>query len=98
VAHNNLHRESSHKVLRSLLEIFSPLEQPFAVHQADRPHVATSTLRAGYRQATTYGSREPQVHLRRCRILYQVDRGQGSIHNNVEDRPEVLLAKHCLPI
>jgi hypothetical protein len=98
LARNNLHRESSHAVMRSLPEVFSPLGQPFAVHQADCPHMATSMLGAGYRRATTYGSREPQVHLRRRRIFYQVDQSQGNIHNNVEDCPEVLLAKHCLPI
>jgi hypothetical protein len=54
--------------------------------------MATSTLGARYRRATTYGSREPQVHLHRRRIFYQVDRGEGSIHNNVEDCPEVFLA------
>jgi transposase InsO family protein len=39
-------------------EVFSPLEQPFAVHQADRPYMATSTLGAGYCRTTTYGSRD----------------------------------------
>jgi hypothetical protein len=98
LACDNLRRESSHEVMRSLPEVFFTLGKPFAVHQADRPHMATSTLGAGYCRATTYGSREPQVHLRRRRILHQVDRCQGSIHNNVEDCPEVLLAKHCLSI
>jgi hypothetical protein len=98
LARYNLRRELSHEVMRSLPEVFSPLGQPFVVHQADCPHMATSTLGAGYCRATTYGSREPQVHLRRRRILQQVDRGQGSIHDNVEDCPEVLLAKHCLPV
>jgi hypothetical protein len=27
-----------------------------------------------------------------------VDRGQSSIHNNIEDRSKILLAKHCLPL
>jgi hypothetical protein len=37
-----------------MLEVFSPLEQPFAVHQTDRPHMATSTLGVGYcRNSTT---------------------------------------------
>jgi hypothetical protein len=27
-----------------------------------------------------------------------MDRGEGSIHNNIEDCPEILLAKHCLPL
>jgi hypothetical protein len=94
----NPHRKSSHEVLRSMPKVFSPLEQPFAVHQADRPHMATLTLGAGYCRTTTYGSREPQIHLHRRRVLHQVDRGQGSIHNNVKDCPKVLLAKHCLPI
>jgi hypothetical protein len=84
--------------LRSMPEVFSPVGQPFAVHQADRPHLTTSTLGAGYCWTTTYGSREPQIDLRRRQVLHQVDRGQGSIHNNVEDRPKVLLAKHCLLI
>jgi hypothetical protein len=39
-------------------EVFSPLGQPFVVHQADRPHLTTSTLGAGYCRTTTYGSRE----------------------------------------
>jgi hypothetical protein len=98
LARYNLRCESSHEVMQSLPEVFSPLGQPFAVHQAYCPHMATSTLGAGYCRATTYGSREPQVHLCRHQILYQVDRGQGSIHNNVKDCPEVLLAKHSLPI
>jgi hypothetical protein len=62
--------------------------QPFAIHKADCPHMATSTLGAGHCRATTHGSREPQVHLRRRRVFYQVDRGKGSIHNNVEDCQE----------
>jgi hypothetical protein len=45
-----------------LPEVFSPLGQPFAVHQADCPHMATSTLGARYCRATTYDAREPQVH------------------------------------
>jgi ribonuclease HI len=98
LARDNLYCESSHEVLRSMPEVFPPLEQPFAVHQADRPHMATSTLGARYCQTTAYGSREPQFHLCCHRVLHQVDRGQSSIHNNVEDRPKVLLAKHCLPI
>jgi hypothetical protein len=61
-------------------------------------HVAPSALGPGHCRATTHGSREPQVHLCRRRVFYQVDRGKGSIHNNIEDCPEILLAKHCLPI
>jgi ribonuclease HI len=97
-ARYNLCHESSHEVVRSLPEVFSPFGQPFAIHKADCPHMATSTLGAGYCRATTHGSREPQVHLHRRRVFYQVDQGKGSIHNNVEDCPEILLAKHCLPI
>jgi hypothetical protein len=59
---------------------------------------ATSVLGAGHRRATAYGSMEPKVHLRRCRIFYKVDQGQGSLHDNSEDRPKILLAKHCLPL
>jgi hypothetical protein len=44
LARYNLRRESSHEVVRSLPEVFSPLGQPFRVHQADCPHMATSTL------------------------------------------------------
>jgi hypothetical protein len=40
----NLHRELSHEVVQSLPEVFSPLGQPFAAHQVDCPHMATSTL------------------------------------------------------
>jgi hypothetical protein len=75
-----------------------PFGQPIAIHKADRPHMTTSTLGARHCRATTQGPREPQVHLRRRRVFYQVDRGKGSIHNNVEDCLEILLAKHCLPI
>jgi hypothetical protein len=91
---------TANRVTRSCeaCQMFSSLRQPFTVHQADCPHMATTTLGAGYCRATTYGSREPQVHLRRRQIFYQVDRGQGSIHNNVKDCPEVLLAKHYLPV
>jgi hypothetical protein len=39
-----LHRESGDEVLRSLPEIFSTLGKPFAVHKANRPHVASSAL------------------------------------------------------
>jgi hypothetical protein len=60
--------------------------------------MATSTLGAGYCQATTHDLRESQVHLRRRRVFYQMDRSKGSIHNNIEDCPKILLAKHCLPI
>jgi hypothetical protein len=45
-----------------------------------------------------HGSGEPQVHLRRCRVFYQMDRGEGCIHNNIKDCTEILLAKHCLPL
>jgi hypothetical protein len=84
--------------MRSLLEIFSTLRKPFAIHKANRPHVAPSALGPGHCRAPTHGPREPQVHLRRRRIFYQMDRGEGSIHNNIEDCPEILLAKHCLPL
>jgi hypothetical protein len=74
------------------------LRRPFAIHQAHRPHLATLALGVGHHRATSYSSREPKVHLRRRRIFYQVDRGQGSLHDNSEDCPKILLAKHCLPI
>jgi ribonuclease HI len=98
LARYNLRHESSHEVVRSLPEVSPPYEQPFAIHEADRPHMATSTLGARHCRPTTHGPREPQVYLRRCQVFYQVDRGKGSIHNNVEDCPEILLAKHYLPI
>jgi ribonuclease HI len=79
-------------------KILSSLRRPFAIHQAHRPHLATSVLGAGHRRTTTYGSREPKVHLRRRRIFYQVDQSQSSLHDNNEDRPKNLLAKHCLPV
>jgi hypothetical protein len=75
-----------------------PLGQPFAIHKADRPHVAPSALGPGHCRATTHDPRKPQVHLRRRRVFYQVDRGKGSIQDNIEDCLEILLAKHCLPI
>jgi hypothetical protein len=93
-----MHGQSSHQVMRSMPKILSSLRRPFAIHQAHRPHLATSALGAGHRRATAYGSRDPKVHLRRCRIFYQVDRGQSSLHDNSKDRPKILLAKHCLSI
>jgi transposase InsO family protein len=27
-----------------------------------------------------------------------MDRGKGCLHNNIKDRPKILLAKHCLPL
>jgi transposase InsO family protein len=50
--------------MRGMPKVLSSLRQPFAIHQAHRPHMATSTLGAGHRRATAYGSREPKVHLR----------------------------------
>jgi hypothetical protein len=79
LARDNLHRKSSHEVLRSMPEVFSLFEQPFAVHQVDRSHMATSMLGAGHYRTTSYGSRKPQIHLRCRRILHQVDRGQSYI-------------------
>jgi hypothetical protein len=74
--------------MRSLPEVFSTLEKPFAIHKANRPHVAPSALGPGHCRATTHDPREPQLHLRRRRVFYQVDRGEGSIHDNIEDCPE----------
>jgi hypothetical protein len=98
LARHDLRRKSGHKVLRSLPEIFSTIGKPFAVHEVNRPHMASSALRFGHRWAPSHSPGEPQVHLRRCRIFYQMDRGEGCIHNNIEDCPEILLAKHCLPL
>jgi hypothetical protein len=93
LARYDLRRESADEVLRSLLEIFSTLGKPFAVHKANRPHMASSALGPRHCRAATHSPREPQVHLRRCRVFHQVDRGKSSIHDNIEDRPEILLAK-----
>jgi hypothetical protein len=71
--------------MRSLPEVFSTLGKPFAIHKANRPHVAPSALGPGHCRATTHGPREPQIHLRRCRVFYQMDRCEGSINNNIED-------------
>jgi hypothetical protein len=98
LARHDLRCKSGHKVLRSLLEIFSTLGKPFAIHKANRPHVAPSALGPGHCRAPTHDPGEPQVHLRRRRVFYQVDRGEGCIHYNIEDCPEILLAKHCLPL
>jgi hypothetical protein len=68
------------------------------LYKANHPHVAPSALGPGHCRATTHCPREPQVHLRRRRVFYRMDRGEGSIHNNIEDFPEILLAKHCLPV
>jgi hypothetical protein len=54
-------------------KVLPSLRQPFAIHQAHRPYMATSTLGAGHRWTTAYGSREPQIHLRRHRIFHKVD-------------------------
>jgi hypothetical protein len=94
----DLRRESGDEVMRSLPEVFSTLGKPFAIHKANRPHVAPSALGPGHCRATTHGPREPQVHLCRRLVFHQVDRGKSSIHDNIEDCPEILLAKHCLPI
>jgi hypothetical protein len=97
LARHDLRCKSGHKVLRSLPEIFSTLGKPFAIHKANRPHVASSELGPGHCRAPTHGLGEAQVHLRRRRVFYQMDRGEGCIHDNIEDCPEILLAKHCLP-
>jgi hypothetical protein len=49
-----LRRESGDEVLRSLPEIFSTLGKPFAVHKANRPHVASSALGPGHCRAATH--------------------------------------------
>jgi hypothetical protein len=98
LARHDLRCKSGHKVLRSLPEIFSTLGKPFAIHKANRPNVAPSALGPGHYQVPTHGPGEPQVHLRRRQVFYQVDRGEGCIHYNIEDCLEILLAKHCLPL
>jgi hypothetical protein len=98
LARNDLRRKSGHKVLRSLPEVFSSIRQPLAIHKTDRPHMASPALGPGHRRAPAHGSGEPQVHLRRCRVLYQMDRGEGCFHNNIKDCIEILLAKQCLPL
>jgi hypothetical protein len=77
-------------------KIFSTLGKSFAIHKAKHPHVAPSALGPRHCRAPTHGPGEPQVHLRRRRVFYQVDRGEGCIHYNIENCPEILLAKHCL--
>jgi hypothetical protein len=79
LARHDLRRKSGHKVMRSLPEVFSMLGKPFAIHKANCPHVAPSALGPGHCRATTHGPREPQIHLRRRRVFYQMDRGEGSI-------------------
>ena len=98
LARNDLRRKSGCKVLRSLPEVFSSIRQPLAIYKADRPHMASPALGPGHRRAPAHGLGEPQVHLRRCRVLYQMDRGEGCFHNNIKDCPKILLAKHCLPL
>jgi hypothetical protein len=98
LARNDLHCKSGCKVLRSLPEIFSSIRQPLAIHKTDRPHMASPALGPGHRRALAHGSREPQVRLHRCRILYQMDRSEGRFHNNIKDCTKILLAKHCLPL
>jgi hypothetical protein len=98
LARDNMHDQPSHQVMRSMPKIFSSLRRPFAIYQAHRPHLATSAMGAGHRQAIAYGTREPKIHLRRHRIFYQMDRGQSSLHNNSEDRAKIVLAKHRLPV
>jgi hypothetical protein len=71
--------------VRSLPEVFPPFGQPFTIHKTDRPHMPPSALGPRHCRATTHVPREPQVHLCRRRVFYQVDRGKGSIHNNIED-------------
>jgi hypothetical protein len=78
--------------VRSLPEVLPSFGQPFAIHKADRPHVAPSALGPGHCRATAHGPRQPKVHLRRHRVFYQVDRGKGNIHNNIEDCPKTLSA------
>jgi transposase InsO family protein len=81
LARNDLRRKSGHKVLRSLPEIFSSIRQPFAIHETNRPHMASPALGPRHCRAPAHGSGEPQVHLRRYRVFYQMDRGEGCIHN-----------------
>ena len=98
LARNDLRRKSGHKVLRSLPEVFSLIRQPFAIHKTNRPHMASPALGPGHCRAPAHGSGEPQVRLRSRRILHQMDRSEGCFYNNIKDCPEILLAKHCLPL
>jgi hypothetical protein len=93
----DLHRELGHKVVRSLPEVFSTLGKPFAIHKADRPHVAPSALGA-WTLSGRYPRPKGTSSSPSSSSIYQVDQGEGSIHDNIEDCPEILLAKHCLPI
>jgi transposase InsO family protein len=49
--------------MRSMPKVLPSLRPAFAIHQAHRPYMATSTLGAAHRWTTAYGSRESQIHL-----------------------------------
>jgi hypothetical protein len=81
-----------------MLKVLPALRRPFTVYQAHRKHLATSAMGAGHHRATAYDAREPKIHLRRCRIFYQMDRRQSSLHDNSKDHAKILLAKHRLQV
>jgi hypothetical protein len=98
LACNNMHGQPSHQIMRSMPEILSSLRRPFAIYQTHRLHLAASAMGARHYQTTAYDTREPKIHLHRHRIFYQMDQRQSNLHNNSEDRVEILLAEHHLPV
>ena len=98
LARNDLRRKLGHKVLRSLLEVFSSIRQPFAIHKTDCPYMASPALGPGHCRAPAHRSGEPQVRLRSRRILHQMDRSEGCFYNNIKDCPKIVLVEHCLPL
>jgi transposase InsO family protein len=72
--------------MRSMPEILSPNRCPFATYRAYRPHLAASAVGARHCRTTTHSTRESKIHLHSRRIFHQMDRGQSSLHNNIEDR------------
>lgn len=82
-------------VLRSLSGIRS-MQGGFAEIQANRPHMAATTVGNWHCLLPTNSSRESEVRLCSCKIFHHMDRSEGSLHHNIEHNLKNLLAEHHL--
>lgn len=71
---------------------------PLTVNKTHCSHLATIAMGPQHSRLASHGTRQPQIHLHHCRILYQMDRGKSSPHSNNKDGAKNFLAKHRLSL
>jgi hypothetical protein len=78
-------------------KILSSPRRPFTIHQAHRPHLATSAM--GLDIIGPLPTAQGNLKFTFVAVEYFtniLDQGQSSLHDNSEYHPKILLAKHCL--